>query len=85
MRRILLLHLFFEDGILFSLSAGVVELADAVDSKSTASDGMPVRVRPPAPTAVPAPGIWGSALFFYLLCKSKCQRVAFRMQCRSSL
>ena len=29
--------------------AGVMELADVVDSKSTASDGVPVRVRPPAP------------------------------------
>ena len=26
-----------------------MELADVVDSKSTASDGVPVRVRPPAP------------------------------------
>ena len=31
------------------LYAGVMELADVVDSKSTASDGVPVRVRPPAP------------------------------------
>jgi hypothetical protein len=30
--------------------AGVVELVDAVDSKSTARKGMPVRFRPPAPT-----------------------------------
>lgn len=30
-------------------SAGVMELVDVVDSKSTASDGVPVRVRPPAP------------------------------------
>ena len=30
--------------------AGVMELVDVVDSKSTASDGVPVRVRPPAPT-----------------------------------
>ena len=29
--------------------AGVMELVDVVDSKSTASDGVPVRVRPPAP------------------------------------
>ena len=33
-------------GILY---AGVMELVDVVDSKSTASDGVPVRVRPPAP------------------------------------
>ena len=26
-----------------------MELVDVVDSKSTASDGVPVRVRPPAP------------------------------------
>ena len=31
------------------MNAGVMELADVVDSKSTASDGVPVRVRPPAP------------------------------------
>ena len=29
--------------------AGVMELVDVVDSKSTASDGVPVRVRSPAP------------------------------------
>ena len=33
-------------GILY---AGVMELVDVVDSKSTASNGMPVRVRPLAP------------------------------------
>ena len=34
------------------LYAGVMELVDVVDSKSTASDGVPVRVRPPAPNKV---------------------------------
>jgi hypothetical protein len=29
-----------------------MELVDVVDSKSTASDGVPVRVRPPAPTCI---------------------------------
>ncbi len=29
--------------------AGVMELVDVVDSKSTAGDSVPVRVRPPAP------------------------------------
>ena len=35
------------------LYAGVMESADVVDSKSTASDGVPVRVRPPAACARP--------------------------------
>ena len=33
----------------YAYDAGVMELVDVVDSKSTASDGVPVRVRPPAP------------------------------------
>ena len=33
----------------FSAYAGVMELVDVVDSKSTGSDTVPVRVRPPAP------------------------------------
>ena len=32
--------------------AGVMELVDVVDSKSTAGDSVPVRVRPPAPYRV---------------------------------
>ena len=35
--------------VYYYLHAGVMELVDVVDSKSTASDGVPVRVRPPAP------------------------------------
>jgi hypothetical protein len=34
---------------IFLCFAGVMELADVVDSKSTGSDTVPVRVRPPAP------------------------------------
>ena len=35
--------------IIFSAPAGVMELVDVVDSKSTAGDSVPVRVRSPAP------------------------------------
>ena len=42
--------------------AGVMELVDVVDSKSTAGDSVPVRVRPPAPRNT-AP-LWG-AVFLY--------------------
>ena len=38
--------------------AGVMELVDVVDSKSTAGDSVPVRVRPPAPkTSQPPSGV----------------------------
>ena len=38
--------------------AGVMELVDVVDSKSTAGDSVPVRVRSPAPKyGIPEPGI----------------------------
>ena len=45
--------------------AGVMELVDVVDSKSTAGDSVPVRVRSPAPKKqIPE---WVSA---FLLCRS---------------
>ena len=37
------------DTVKYNVYAGVMELADVVDSKSTAGDSVPVRVRPPAP------------------------------------
>ncbi len=41
----------FRQSVLYyqSTDAGVMELVDVVDSKSTAGDSVPVRVRPPAP------------------------------------
>ena len=35
-----------------SIVAGVLELVDEVDSKSIASDGVRVRVPPPAPSCI---------------------------------
>ena len=53
--------------------AGVMELADVVDSKSTGSDTVPVRVRPPAPTLKPRHAfIAVEALIFYFMLK--CQK-----------
>ena len=40
-------HSLYNNGC--SAPAGVMELVDVVDSKSTAGDSVPVRVRPPAP------------------------------------
>jgi hypothetical protein len=36
-------------GLLYPLYAGVVKLVDTSDSKSDASNGVPVQVRPPVP------------------------------------
>ena len=42
----------------YTTPAGVMELVDVVDSKSTAGDSVPVRVRSPAPKyGIPEPGI----------------------------
>lgn len=46
---IFLLQIRVNSCIIHVAFAGVMELVDVVDSKSTASDGVPVRVRPPAP------------------------------------
>ena len=46
--------------------AGVMELVDVVDSKSTASDGVPVRVRSPAPQKKTTFVYWTSVVFFEL-------------------
>ena len=53
----------------FITPAGVMELVDVVDSKSTDGDIVPVRVRPPAPKKqIP---VWVSA---FLLCRSDSNR-----------
>ncbi len=48
--------------------AGVAELADARDLKSLVSNGVPVRVRPPAPLFFN--GLW--CLSIFPLCHLKC-------------
>ena len=48
-RRNFPLNLCAVYGIISPLCAGVMELVDVVDSKSTAGDSVPVRVRSPAP------------------------------------
>jgi hypothetical protein len=50
----------FLDKIIYAPHAEVAELADAVDSKSTALKSVPVRVRPSAPSfkALPVQGIF---------------------------
>ena len=52
-------------GILY---AGVMELVDVVDSKSTAGDSVPVRVRSPAPARRKRHIAYDE--LFHLLCKS---------------
>ena len=49
--------------------AGVMELADVVDSKSTGSDTVPVRVRPPAPNTKDHPNGW--SFVFHPAAKTK--------------
>ena len=45
-------------------SAGVMELVDVVDSKSTAGDSVPVRVRSPAPSSASVPWNTGRSQYY---------------------
>ena len=73
------------------LNAGVLELADEVDSKSIASDGVRVQVPPPAPdndNPNPVPIGDGFGFLVYLKCKNKsggivCDTAAFVTQKKS--
>ncbi len=47
-----------------NISAGMMELVDVADSKSAASDGVPVRLRLPAPPPSPR-FLWGLAVFLW--------------------
>ena len=61
-----LLAFFYFLRYTYSRSAGVMELADVVDSKSTGSDTVPVRVRPPAPVeSLDAQAAFEAFLFGY--------------------
>ena len=44
--------------------AEVMELADVVDSKSTAGDSVPVRVRSPAPSSASVPRNTGRSQYY---------------------
>ena len=50
------------------LDAGVMELVDVVDSKSTAGDSVPVRVRSPAPPLENSQTLGNKAFAGFLFC-----------------
>ena len=61
---IFLLQIRVNSCIIHVAFAGVMELVDVVDSKSTAGDSVPVRVRSPAPSSASVPRNTGRSQYY---------------------